>query len=201
MRWIFSSSRIRCVCVCSRPAVSTISMSNPRALARLAGIMGHGGGVAALLVLDDLAADALAPDGQLLHGGGAEGVARRHHHFLAVLLTAMGQFGDRRRLPRTVHPRHHHDRRPRRRIRQPAGVGQLLLQPLLDERLHVAGNLFIEEGLANLSDDLAGGQRTDVRQQQPFLQRRQEVLVHLAAQAKQRGNVGEDVAGGASGLL
>ena len=32
-RWIFSSSRIRCVCVCSRPAVSTISTSKPRALA------------------------------------------------------------------------------------------------------------------------------------------------------------------------
>ena len=31
--WIFSSSRIRCACVCSRPAVSTMTTSNPRAAA------------------------------------------------------------------------------------------------------------------------------------------------------------------------
>ena len=54
-------------------------------LGLLAGVVGHAGRVAALLVLDDLAADPLAPDGQLLDGRGAEGVAGGDHHLLALL--------------------------------------------------------------------------------------------------------------------
>ena len=55
-------------------------------LGLFAGVVGHAGRVAALLVLDDLAAEPLAPDGQLLDGGRPEGVAGGHHHLLAVVL-------------------------------------------------------------------------------------------------------------------
>jgi hypothetical protein len=56
--------------------VSRIRTSTPRLLAALARIEGDGGGVAALLALDDLDAEAIGPDLELPDGAGAEGVAR-----------------------------------------------------------------------------------------------------------------------------
>ena len=44
-----------------------------------AGIVGHAGRVAALLAFDDVAAEPLAPDRELLDGGGAESIAGRDH--------------------------------------------------------------------------------------------------------------------------
>ena len=158
-------------------------------LGLLAGVVGHAGRVAALLVLDDLAAEPLAPDGQLLDGGRPEGVAGRHHHLLAFFLAAPGQLGDGRRLARAVDAGHHDHRRPGRVVVQPAlGASSSVLELLLDERLHVAGDFLVQERLADALDDLGGGGGADVGQVEPFLQLVEEVAIDPAAQAEQRGD-------------
>jgi len=75
---------MRLTCVCRRPAVSTITTSKLFRPGLGAGVEGDAGRVAAALVLDNLAAQPLAPDGELLDGGGAEGVAGGHHHLLLL---------------------------------------------------------------------------------------------------------------------
>ncbi len=55
-------------------------------LGRVDGVVDHGARVGALALADDLDAQALAPERELLDGGGAEGVARGEHHPLALLL-------------------------------------------------------------------------------------------------------------------
>ncbi len=57
-------------------------------------------GVAALILLDDVATDARGPLAELLHGGGAERVAGDHHRGLAELAEAPGHLADGRRLAR-----------------------------------------------------------------------------------------------------
>ena len=59
---------------------------DPAALGRLAGVVGDGGGVGAHLVLDDLDADPLGPDRELVDGRGAERVAGADHHLLVHLV-------------------------------------------------------------------------------------------------------------------
>ena len=55
---------------------------------------------------DDLRADALAPDLQLLDRGGAEGVARRQHHALSFSCELPGELADCGGLARAVHAHH-----------------------------------------------------------------------------------------------
>ncbi len=81
---IFCSSSIRSVLFCSRPAVSISSRSAPSALRRHQRLEGEARGVGAGLARDHWDAGALAPDLQLLDRGGAEGVAGRQHHLLAL---------------------------------------------------------------------------------------------------------------------
>src|SRR3954452_16420138 len=116
--------------------------------------MGDGGGGAALGVLDEIDADAVAPDGELLDGGGAEGVARRDEDLLAVVLEAVGELGDRGRLARAVDARDQdHGGADGAVVDLRAGV-QLLAEHLLDEDLDVAIDLLVEERLADALDDL-----------------------------------------------
>src|SRR5439155_7074543 len=77
----------------------------------LAGIVRDAGRVAALLTLDDLAAETLTPDGELLDRRRPERVAGGHHDFLTFFLTAACQLGDTRRFARAVDTGDHHDRR------------------------------------------------------------------------------------------
>src|SRR5437764_8295351 len=110
--------------------------------------MGNAGRVAALLALDDLAAEALTPDGELLDGRGPERVASGHHHFLAFFLAAAGQLGDARRLPRAVDARDHHQGRPGEIVVQTLlRRGEKLPELFLDKRLNVAANLLVQERL------------------------------------------------------
>ena len=60
-RRTFASSSIRFVCVCRRPAVSTITTSRPRGGRRLDRVVGDRGRVAALRRADEVGAGALAP--------------------------------------------------------------------------------------------------------------------------------------------
>ena len=82
-RTIFSSSPISSARFCRRPAVSTSSTSTPSRLRGGERVEGKAGRIGARLARDHAGAGALAPDFQLLDGGGAEGVAGRQHHRLA----------------------------------------------------------------------------------------------------------------------
>ena len=74
VRRILSSSSMRPVLVCRRPAVSTIEIVDVAGLGGGDGVVEDGGRVAALAGLDHLDAGAGGPDFKLLDGGGAEGV-------------------------------------------------------------------------------------------------------------------------------
>ena len=88
------SSSIRLVLVCRRPAVSTITTSTPRASAALRASKTTAAGSAPGPWRTHSHADALGPDLQLLHRRGAEGVAGRQQHLLALALEQVGQLGD-----------------------------------------------------------------------------------------------------------
>ena len=101
-RTILASSAIRSSRFCSRPAVSMSRRSAPSASARamaskarLAGSEPCGGG-------HHRHAGALAPDLQLLDGGGAEGVAGGDHHLLAGGAELAGELADGGGLARAV---------------------------------------------------------------------------------------------------
>ena len=158
--------------------------SKPRSLGSLAGVVRHAGRIAALLILDNLAADPLAPDGQLLDGRGAERVAGGDKDFLALLLESPSQLGDGRGFARTVDAGHHHHCRPVRIKMDVLASREHVFQLLLDERFHVAADFFIEKRLADLLDDFAGGAGADIGEIEAFLQFAQEIAVHLAAKAK-----------------
>ena len=154
-------------------------------LGPVAGVVGHAGRVAALLILDDLATDALTPDAQLLDGGGTKRIAGSHHHLFAVGLEAVGQLGNRRRLARAIDASHHDDGRPRGRLMQSTvGADDQLLELLLHEGLDVAADLLVEKSLTHAVHDFGGGDGADVGQVEAFLQLGQEVLVNPTARRK-----------------
>ncbi len=164
--------------------------------------MGHAGRVAALRVLDDLTADALAPNRQLLDRRRAEGVTCGHHYFLAVRLEALGQLGDAGRLAGAVDAGHQDHRRPGR---VPVEVGPLgrqhLFQLLLDVDFHVAGDFLVEKRLANAVHDFGRGADADVGEVKALFQLSKEVFIDFAAQAEQRGDAREDAARSGETLL
>ena len=85
---------------------------DPAALGGLAGVVRHGGGVGAHLVLDDFHAEPLGPDRELIDGGGAEGVAGADHHFLVHLIFQQpGELGDAGGFARAVDAGDEDDRR------------------------------------------------------------------------------------------
>ena len=75
------------------------------------GVEGEGGRVGSLRFGNDRGAGALAPDLELLDGGGPEGVAGGHHHREAALLELLGQLADGGGLAAAIDPDHQHDMR------------------------------------------------------------------------------------------
>src|SRR6266487_1675163 len=83
--------------------------ARPRVLDR---VERDGRGVGAGLVLDELEADRLGVLLELLDRPRAERVRGSHDAGVALLLDVVRELGDRRRLPRAVHPDEHDDERP-----------------------------------------------------------------------------------------
>ncbi len=65
-------------------------------------VIDEAGGVGACGAGDDGRAGALAPDAELIDGGGAERVAGGEHHLLAVAVKLCGELADGRRLAGAV---------------------------------------------------------------------------------------------------
>ena len=81
-------------------------------LRRFDGVVGHCGGVAALLRADDVGLRPLGPDLQLLVRRGAKRVARGQDDREAVLAQLVGELADRRRLAGAVDPDDENHARP-----------------------------------------------------------------------------------------
>ncbi len=74
----------------------------------LQGIKKHGRGIAASFGLDDFGSRALAPNFELLDGGGAERIRGAQQHRLALRAKHLRQFADGGGFASAVHA-HHHD--------------------------------------------------------------------------------------------
>ena len=158
-------------------------------------IVGHAGRVASLQVLDDVATQPFAPDGKLLHRRGPEGIARRHHHFLAFSLTEPGQLGDRRCFARAVDAcDHHHGWACRRILKSAVGRGEQRFELVLDEGLDVAGDFLVLIGLANAADDLLGRKGADIGEIEAFFQFAEELLIDASLEMKQLRDAAEEAA-------
>ena len=108
-RAIFSSSAIRPVLFCSRPAVSISRMSLPLARAFSSASKARPAASPPALVATNCGLGAVGPDPQLLDGGGAEGVAGRQGDLRAFLGQALGQLADGGGLAGAVDPGHQDD--------------------------------------------------------------------------------------------
>ena len=66
----------------------------PSGLGGRGGVKDHGGGVGPLVLLDDLHTGALGPDGQLLGGGGTEGVGGTQQNLFPLIFELMADLAD-----------------------------------------------------------------------------------------------------------
>src|SRR5690606_32805963 len=108
--------------------------------ARVARVVGDGGGVAAGLVLDDLDAEAVGPDRELVDRGGTERVARAEQHRLALVAEVLAQLGDARRLARAVDADDEdHGRTLGRVANRPVGLRPARGDALLEKRQDFLG--------------------------------------------------------------
>ena len=93
---------MRLTLVWSRPAVSTSTSSTPRDRRGLHRVEHDRARVGTLLTADELHAEAVGPEPELLGRGGAERVGGRQQHTMALGLLAAGELGDGRRLADAV---------------------------------------------------------------------------------------------------
>ena len=146
------------------------------------GLEGDAGGVAGLRAADHGDADALAPGGELLGRGGAEGVRRPQHDGAALGDEHARQLADRRGLAGAVDADDQHDAGPTGHgsgVQRAVHVGADQRQQLLAQ--HVAGDgvraLHAQPG-PEVVDQLGGGGDADVGGEQGVL----EVLPRLLVQ-------------------
>ena len=83
------------------------------ALGSFAGVVRDGRGIGAHFVLDDFHTQAIRPDGELIHGRGAKGIAGADHHFfLPFVFQQPRELGDAGGLARAVDAGDEDDRGP-----------------------------------------------------------------------------------------
>ena len=157
-RTIFSSSPISSVRFCRRPAVSTSTTSTPCVLAAVERVEGEARRIGARLARHHAGAGALAPDLELIDGGGAEGVAGHQHHRLALGAESGGELADGRGLAGAVDAGDQDDERLAPVDLQRLGDGREHLLDLGGEhRLHLVGrDALVEAAFAERRGDAGG---------------------------------------------
>src|SRR5688500_2520488 len=179
-RFTLRISSIRCSCVGSRPAVSAISTSAPRARAapRASNTTALGAPQACPITRTWLRAPR-APRHRRLAGSSPERVARVEDHAAALGLQPLGELADRGGLAGAVHTGHHDDERLRagdfeRPLQRREQRGYRLLERL-PERFAVLELLF-----SHRRDQLPGGGDAAIGLQQRGLELLEQRLVDLA---------------------
>ena len=169
-------------------------------------VEGDRGRVGALLVADHRGADAVGPDGQLLGGGGPEGVGGGQHRLLALLGQGQGQLAHGGGLAGAVDADDQHDPwsllvgeqvEGEGPVRGADGVQQLGPEQLAQGR--AAGPLGPGPGPQAL-DQLAGGGHADVGRQQGLFQLLPGLVV-VGAPGQQAGHAAGQGGPGAAEAL
>ena len=147
---IACSSTIRSSSMCSRPAVSTITVSWPLARASASAPVARATGS---IVVRRVHLDArlVADDLELLDGGGTAHVRRHHHRVAALALEPASQLARGGRLARALQAEQQHDPRLRRVLLQAAlGAGKERQQLVADD-LHdlLRGRQAAQHGLVH----------------------------------------------------
>ena len=153
------------------------------------GVKHHGGGVGPLVLAHQLHAGALAPDLQLVGGGGPEGVPGGHQHPPAIPLEGGGQLADGGGLAHAGHP----DEQGHRRRGGQAEGGVAHLEHLGEHPpqagpsgVHVLDLLRLHP-LPQLLHRLQGGVHPHVPQDQGLLQLVVKVVVQLPGEQLVKG--------------
>src|SRR5262249_17239000 len=121
---------------------------------------------------------------------------------LAVVLHRLGELGDARRLAGAVDAGDHHDRRSFQAVADAVlRRGEQALELVLDELLDVAGDLLVLECLADAGDDLLCGDRTNIREIQPFFKLVEEILIDASLKAEEVHDAAEEAARPGQALL
>ncbi len=98
-------------------------------------VVRDGARISPFVMLDDLHAGALAPDGKLLYSSSPVRIAGRHDDALALIGKVLAELGDGRSLARAVHTRHQdHRGRGVREIQLPIGLRPIGNDLLFKER-------------------------------------------------------------------
>ena len=159
----------------------------------LNGIEHHGCGVRAFVLMHDVHARAVAPNGKLVDGGGAERICRGNDHLFARFFQSLGDLADRGGLARAVHA-DDKDHRGRGIQMQPVPLSDQLGDDLFEHALDLL-RLF-EAPLLDLVtqtfQDLLGGGNADVCGDEKLLQFVQQILVHLDKQLQKRVDTTEN---------
>ena len=148
------------------------------------GVEAHGGRVAALFVLHDVDAEAVAPDGELLDRGGAECVAGAEEHLPVGGEKVGAELADRRRLADTVDADDEDDPRAafrpveRRRSRRFEQGFRLLLERAADG-IPVGTRLFADAA-ALVVDELVGRGDADIGAVEGFVQAFEQWMERMA---------------------
>src|SRR5207302_5411611 len=164
----------------------------------------HGRGVAARLGLDDFGAGALAPDLQLLDGGGAESIGGGEQHALALRAQQAGQLADGGGLAGAVHPDHQQNFRRFHLLGRTLGGGedgeQLLLQQALE--FGDVGNLAAVGLFAKFFQDFVGGGGAEIGGDEGGFQIVERGAVNLFAEGDDVVNaLAQALAGAGDGAL
>ena len=121
-RTTFRSSSMRPSWVCSRPAVSTMTVSQPAGRRRVDGVERDRGRIAPRRAGDAGHAEPLGPDLELADGAGAVGVGRREQHLPALALEPARELGGGGGLAGAVDADQQDDRRAALASRQRARI-------------------------------------------------------------------------------
>ena len=164
----------------------------------VAGVEGDGGGVGAHLVLDDLHVDAAGPDGELLDGGGAEGVAGGDHHGFALVFQVLAELGDGGGFAGAVDAGDEDDRGAAGGEFELAGFGGPVgfhfgLEEV--DGLVAGGDFAFLPGGVEIGHDLGGGGDAEVGGDEALFEFVEEGLVELAAAEQGAQAADEDLAG------
>ena len=151
--------------MCKRPAVSTMTMSWPRARRGLDRVVGDCGGIGPARRADEVRTCTLGPDLELLFGGRAKRVRRPHENRAVVLTQLLGELSDRGGLSGSVDADDEDDART---------AVELERRRLAEQSRHFFGERVLE--LADLAprlqptDELGGGGNADIASDQRLLQ-------------------------------
>ena len=136
--------------------------------------------IGSLAVAHNVRARALCPDFELVGRRRAEGVRRTQHDLFVLADIAGGQFADGRGLAHAVDADHQNDRGFARNVKRlivQHVVGQHLAQQVA--QLGRGGDLLELGALFHLGDDLRGGLRAHVGQDERFFQFFEQIRVDL----------------------